>query len=720
MARKSLFTRLALLTAVLVSGPVHAQQAGPFEIPPARVARGSAGQPLAASPGADPAELVRTYLRNSGHSAATVSSVVLSSRDTVARTGVTHLRFTQRVGTFDVYGTYLKASVDTHGNLISVVENLAPAREIGGGPLAGGEGRALAIGLQQVHGDQVPPGFVRRQGNTSIFARTAFFHRGPTVTQVAIPMGAAGLRLGYLVETWSERANELHHTLVGGDGAVLGVEARTAHDTYSVFLKNPGVSRQTTEIGPASGGPLSPAGWLSTSAQTTTSISGNNVHAYLDIDADNDVDVGGTAVTNGNFTAVWDGTTQPSTASNREVATQNLFYLNNVTHDRLYSHGFTESAANFQEDNFGKGGLDSDAVLAEVQDGSGVDNANFATPADGSNPRMQMYVWLGLGNSEVVVGTDRYTAQLGGFSPALTVAVTGALAVANDGAGKTSDACDRFPRNALAGQIAIVDRGTCDFTVKVSNAHRAGAIAVVVANNAATAIFSMGGSGTSKIPAVMVSQADGETLKGLAGQNGSVQDAETDPLNRDSSLDSDIVYHEYGHGLTWRMIGNMSGAMSGAIGEGMSDVLALLFNDDNDVIGEYSAFDDAGIRSEPYRDYSRTYADVAGTGVHFDGEVYAAIGWRMRKNFAGNGESAGTLLDYIVDGMNYTPSSPKFEDMRDGILAAIGAGNPAHQCLVWDAFAHFGVGVGAKGTVRGKRIVVTPSTTLPASCSAIP
>ena len=221
MARTSLVIWSALLTSVLVSGPAHAQQAGPFDAPPARVVRGSAGQPLAATPGADPVEVVRSYLRNSGHSGATVSSVVLTSRTTVARTGVTHLRFTQRVGALDVYGTYLKASVDAQGNLISIIENLVPAREIGGGPLAGGEGRALAIGLQQVHGDQVPPGFVRRQGNTSVFARTAFFHREPTVTRVAIPMGAAGLRLGYLVETWSDRANELHHTLVGGDARSL-------------------------------------------------------------------------------------------------------------------------------------------------------------------------------------------------------------------------------------------------------------------------------------------------------------------------------------------------------------------------------------------------------------------------------------------------------------------------------------------------------------------
>ncbi len=42
----------------------------------------------------------------------------------------------------------------------------------------------------------------------------------------------------------------------------------------------------------------------------------------------------------------------------------------------------------------------------------------------------------------------------------------------------------------------------------------------------------------------------------------------SDTPNRDGDFDSDVVFHEYGHGLTWRMIGGMSGALAGAIGEG--------------------------------------------------------------------------------------------------------------------------------------------------------
>ena len=70
-----------------------------------------------------------------------------------------------------------------------------------------------------------------------------------------------------------------------------------------------------------------------------------------------------------------------------------LFYYNNIIHDYLYSIGFTEELWNFQQDNFGKGGAGQDPVSAQVQDGSGTNNANFGTPADGGYPRMQMFLF---------------------------------------------------------------------------------------------------------------------------------------------------------------------------------------------------------------------------------------------------------------------------------------------------------------------------------------
>ncbi len=167
------------------------------------------------------------------------------------------------------------------------------------------------------------------------------------------------------------------------------------------------------------------------------------------------------------------------------------------------------------------------------------------------------------------------------------------------------------------------------------------------------------------------------------------------PLMRDSALDSDIVWHEYGHGLTWRMIGGMSGAMAGAIGEGMGDVLAILINED-DRVGEYAASDPAGIRSVPYGAYNKTYkTGFTATEVHLDGELYGAIGWRLLQNFGD--ASKDDLLGYMVDGMNYTPSTPnvRADARRHPERASRDADD---ECKVWDAFADFGVGVGAQAT----------------------
>ncbi|KAI8899486.1 peptidase M36 [Globomyces pollinis-pini] len=71
----------------------------------------------------------------------------------------------------------------------------------------------------------------------------------------------------------------------------------------------------------------------------------------------------------------------------------NVFVLTNRFHDLFYRYGFTESAGNFQQNNFGKGGRDRDPVLAVVHDGSGRNNANFATPPDGQSGVMKMFVF---------------------------------------------------------------------------------------------------------------------------------------------------------------------------------------------------------------------------------------------------------------------------------------------------------------------------------------
>ncbi|MBX2940140.1 MAG: M36 family metallopeptidase [Ferruginibacter sp.] len=85
--------------------------------------------------------------------------------------------------------------------------------------------------------------------------------------------------------------------------------------------------------------------------------------------------------------------TQTAPVQNQQFNITNVFYWSNLIHNIMYQYGFTEAAGNFQEDNLGRGGLGNDYVRAEAQDIGGMNNANFATPVDGSLPRMQMFLW---------------------------------------------------------------------------------------------------------------------------------------------------------------------------------------------------------------------------------------------------------------------------------------------------------------------------------------
>ncbi len=158
----------------------------------------------------------------------------------------------------------------------------------------------------------------------------------------------------------------------------------------------------------------SPAGWIDQHFETR----GNNVDAHLDLNDDDIPDLPrahGTGTNPTVFDFPLDLTQDPSTY--RDASMTQLFYLNNFMHDKLYDLGFTESAGNFQSDNFGRGGVGGDAVLADCQDGGGTDNANFATPPDGMAPRMQMYLFDGTtpgrdGSLDATVVLHEYTHGL--------------------------------------------------------------------------------------------------------------------------------------------------------------------------------------------------------------------------------------------------------------------------------------------------------------------
>jgi hypothetical protein len=109
-----------------------------------------------------------------------------------------------------------------------------------------------------------------------------------------------------------------------------------------------------------------------------------------------------------------------------------------------------------------------------------------------------------------------YVAASAEFGPAVSdPGVTADVVLVEDAAAPTGDACEAIVNGpALAGRIALIDRGICNFVDKALAAQANGAVGVIVANNVAGDPVPMGGVDPSiVIPSVMISQAHGTTIK---------------------------------------------------------------------------------------------------------------------------------------------------------------------------------------------------------------
>ena len=117
----------------------------------------------------------------------------------------------------------------------------------------------------------------------------------------------------------------------------------------------------------------------------------------------------------------------------------------------------------------------------------------------------------------------KYAVREANFTPTLLDVgpIDGDLALVDDdddsladgGRGTTSDACEPLTNGSeVSGRIALIQRGGCEFDVKIANAADAGATAALVYNIAGDPIVMNGTAGLSDIPALMIGQADGNLI----------------------------------------------------------------------------------------------------------------------------------------------------------------------------------------------------------------
>ena len=437
-----------------------------------------------------------------------------------------------------------------------------------------------------------------------------------------------------------------------------------------------------------------------------------------------------------------------------------MFFINNRIHDILFEYGFDEASGNFQVTNYSGNGLGQDPVQAEAQDGGGLNNANFATPPDGSNPRMQMYLWSNGGGASNLLKVNapasvagNYAALEATFGPGISSPITADLVLFDDGVAPNDDACDPAVNGAaLSGKIAVLYRGSCPFVDKVANAQAAGAIAVIVINNIGGAPIAMGGTDPSiTIPSVMISDVNGASLVNEMANNTVNATLANNSTNfqKDGNFDNGIIAHEYGHGVSNRLTGGPSNSNclgnDEQMGEGWSDFLGMILTMDSSnsnlvyrPIGTFATSEPTngnGIRLAPYdtsfaiNDY--TYGDVANTaGVsqpHGIGFVWCTMLWDLTwalinqygLDYDIEAGSGGNImaLKLVIEGMKLQACSPGFVDGRDAILLAdqlLYGG--ANQCLIWKVFAKRGLGYSADQGSSNSREDQTEAFDLPPSC----
>lgn len=506
----------------------------------------------------------------------------------------------------------------------------------------------------------------------------------------------------------------------------------------------------------------SPEGWHSDGTNHYTITRGNNVHAYEDTSAmDSGLSAEGGATRNFNFPF----SINADPLDNQNASITNLFYLNNRIHDVFYKFGFTESAKNFQKNNFGLGGAQNDYVEAEAQDGGGLNNANFGTLPDGNISYMQMYLWSSVNrsffyNAPTAAVPRQPAAGLAQFGSALSATgVTGNVQLAN-----IIDGCSPLTVGSMTGKIGLIERGTCNFTIKVKNAQDAGASAVIIYNNAANGSTIGGMSGTDAtitIPSVLITNAEGEYMKGLINANTTVnvtlKDDPATMVTPDGSFDNGIVTHEYGHGISTRLTGTGYGCLSSSqsreqMGEGWSDFFALMLTNkpgDNASVargmGTYAGgqqITGGGIRPAKYspdfaiNDY--TYGDTNGMqynngtaivpDVHSIGFVWATMLWDLHWEYVAkygyasdvttnttNGSSR--VLQLVTNALKLQACNPTFVDGRDAILQAeLATTNGQDRCMIWRTFAKRGLGLNASAGVKTNINDQVEDFTVPTEC----
>ncbi|KAI8837374.1 putative extracellular elastinolytic metallo proteinase precursor [Chytriomyces cf. hyalinus JEL632] len=543
--------------------------------------------------------------------------IKVSHAHTSTTSGIHHVHFVQVVDGVEVSNAVANVNVKPDGSILSVYSSFVPVTTTS--TFAASERTAGITADIAVQKFAKSKGFsanekltVKQDGAGYTVSGASFVIQDIKASKKIYQKGSE------LVPVWDlsvDLGDKWHNVFVNiKTGEVIAVSDWTSDISDATYAAVPRYSQapsgsRLTQIKNPWNLKASPNGWHVIKGTERKDLYGNNVAAASNPN-------GGGSQTNSQVLAL----SRPSSNSltfnyalndrldamnptNINAAVTNMFVATNTAHDLFYNYGFTESAGNFQFDNLGRGGREGDGVIATCQDRYNTDsgsrnNANFATPPDGQNGRMRMYV----------------------------------------------------------------------FDV-------------------------------------------------------------TNPT-RDGAFDNGIVYHEFGHGLSNRLTGGssnsncLSGTYSGGMGEGWSDVWAVILTlpptatrATNVDIGKYVLGGNKGIRRYPYSTSLSVnplkYSRLASLNeVHDIGEVWCNALYEVLWNMVdisgfldpsglisgqASGKGNADFITIVVQGMKNQPCNPTFLQARDAILQADQViFNGKYKCAIWKGFAKRGMGVNAR------------------------
>jgi hypothetical protein len=618
---------------------------------PNRVVSRQPATRLSRSRGGSPTDAVTQFVQDRGdlwnltpQDAATVEVVSVSQK------GLNTVKLIQRVEGKEVFNSDVSAAVSANNEVISLAGQLFP-----GAAAMRSRARAAATTSAEEAVAKAASDLTSVDYEAADFAPTVTpphsdpyrfyeftpkaddprprFERPVRVKDVMFPLGEGEFVPGYYMEIWIKDFPAFSYVIDAIDTPdVLFRKNLTSQIAFKYHVHNTGDAICRPEDGPAPGTPH-PTGipdgfqaptipeklielesllpgdpWLPPNAETTH---GNNCIAYADVSRPDGLgrgDVIGRVTSAGVFDYTYNHSKPASEPINLQNSLVGMFFHVNWLHDRWYEAGFDEASGNAQQDNYGRGGVGGDPILAEGHDFSGTDNANMATPADGASPRMQMYEF----------------------------------------------------------------------------------------------------KGPSPLP------------------------------SRTSNHEALITFHEMGHYITNRLVGNAAGLMNQqgrAMGEGWGDFFAICmtsqptddFQNGVFAVGGWTdltaTFKDNyyfSIRRYPYTaDMTKNPLTLKHIGnnvvlpagpprnpnsggsnsaVHNAGEVWCAALWDVFVNLVAkhpHEEAEQRTLMYVIGGLKITPLQPTFTQARDAILTAVSALNPEDLPEVWAGFAKRGMGVNA-------------------------